>query len=119
MSPSVAAIQLRTLRLIDPTTCEQWGSLSAARLATDFGWFSQYRSLAEDSSRPRAPQELMRLAVDGYRRGALGIVEVATWYGQDPAELQPQLGPPASPELEEDWDSDAPLFPEPAAGPAR
>jgi Zn-dependent peptidase ImmA (M78 family) len=96
VSPSIAAIQLRTLGRIDAKTCAEWAGQSTSRLAAHFGWLSQYRGLAEDSAHPRAPQALMIRAVDGYHRGVLGIVEVATWYGQDRADLEAQLGP-ASP----------------------
>jgi len=125
VSPSIAAIQLRTLGYIDADTCTEWtrqssSGLSAARLAARFGWLSQYLSLAEDSTRPRAPQALMIRAVDGYRRGVLGIAEVAKWYGQDRVDLEEQLGPAAPAEFIDDyWDSDAPLFPDAAPGPAR
>jgi Zn-dependent peptidase ImmA (M78 family) len=120
VSPHLAAIQLRTLNLIDQATCTNWSTLSATYLATSFGWLSQYRSLAADSAQPRAPQGLMTKAVEGYRRGVLGIIELATWYGQDPAELEQELGPQhlPDPEQDDDWDSDAPLFPDDEAGPA-
>lgn len=74
VSPAIAAIQLKVLGLIDADRCAEWTSqsssgLSARRLAARFGWLNQYRSLAEDSSRPRAPQALMIRAVEGYQRG--------------------------------------------------
>lgn len=120
VSPHLAAIQLRTLKLIDKGTCANWSTFSTTYLATSFGWLSQYRSLAADSAQPRAPQGLMTKAVEGYRRGVLGITELATWYGQDPAELEQELGPQqlSHPEQDDDWDSDAPLFPDDAAGTA-
>lgn len=93
VSPSIVAIQLRDAGRIDDSTRAEWSTLSTARLAATFGWLSQYRSLAEDSARPRAPQALMSRAVDGYRRGLLGLAEVAGWYGQDPAELAVELRP--------------------------
>ncbi len=61
----------------------------------------------------------MSRAVEGYRRGVLGLAEIAGWYGQDPAQLEAQLGPVAAPEFEDDWDSAAPLFPDSAPGTAR
>jgi Zn-dependent peptidase ImmA (M78 family) len=118
VSPQLAAIQLRTLRFISPQTCAEWGTLSATNLATIFGWLSQYRSLAADSALPRAPQGLMARAVDGYRQGVLGLAELAIWYTLDPAELEQQVGPPAAAGADDDWDSDAPLFPADSAGPA-
>ncbi|MGX6608278.1 ImmA/IrrE family metallo-endopeptidase [Micromonosporaceae bacterium Da 78-11] len=112
VSPRIAAIQLRTLGLIDAGTCTAWSARSAANLATTFGWASQYRSLAADSSTPRAPQSLMARAVEGYQRGVLGITELATWYGQDASELATELGPPQPSHQNDEWDDDAPLFPE-------
>jgi hypothetical protein len=94
--------------------------LSAAHLAARFGWLNQYRSLAADSAQPRAPQGLMARAVEGYRRHVVGLTELATWYGLDAAELEAELGPEPKfeVELDDDWDSDAPLFPGDEAGPA-
>lgn len=116
VSPALAAIQLRTLGLIDADTCTRLSALSTAHLATRFGWLSQYRALAADSMQPRAPQRLMARAVEGYRRGVLGIAELALWYEQDATELEKQLGPQETPE-DDDWDSDAPLFPGEVDGP--
>jgi Zn-dependent peptidase ImmA (M78 family) len=112
VSPHIAAIQLRTLGLIDAGTRTAWSAKSAANLATTFGWGSQYRSLAADSSAPRAPQSLMARAVDGYQRGVLGITELAAWYGQDATELEKELGTPPPADQNDEWDDDAPLFPE-------
>jgi Zn-dependent peptidase ImmA (M78 family) len=118
VSPHLAAIQLRTAKLIDRATCDAWSALSARYLATSFGWLSQYRSLAADSTQPRAPQGLMIKAVKGYRKGVLGITELATWYGQEAAELERALGPEQVLDTEQDdWDSDAPLFSDDEAGP--
>ncbi|TDT95573.1 Zn-dependent peptidase ImmA (M78 family) [Streptomyces sp. 846.5] len=115
VSPHLAAIQLRTAGLIDAEVCTDWGRLSAAHLATTFGWLSQYNSLAVDSTAPRAPQSLMTRAVEGYQRGVLGITELAAWYQQDPAILEDELGHSRQVEAGEDWqdewDQDAPLFP--------
>jgi Zn-dependent peptidase ImmA (M78 family) len=112
VSAHVAATQLRMLKLIDADTCSSWSARSAANLATTFGWGSQYRALAADSSAPRAPQALMARAVEGYQRGVLGINELAAWYGRDPAELEAELGAPRpAGEIDDNWDDDAPLFP--------
>lgn len=119
VSPVVAAIQLRTTSKIDAETCTEWSKHSAARLATMFGWLSQYRSLASDSAIPRAPQSLMARAVEGYKRGVLGITELAAWYGQRPEVLEEELGLPRraeeSDEWVDEWDEDAPLFPDSTA----
>jgi Zn-dependent peptidase ImmA (M78 family) len=56
VSPQIAAIQLRTLHLIDADTSANWCARPTATLAVTFGWGSQYRSLAAASSVPRAPQ---------------------------------------------------------------
>ncbi|BCY13213.1 ImmA/IrrE family metallo-endopeptidase [Actinoplanes sp. L3-i22] len=112
VSPHLAAIQLRTLGLIDAGTCTAWSGKSAANLAMTFGWASQYRGLTADSSAPRAPQSLMARAVEGYQRGVLGITELAAWYGQDVTDLENELGTPQLPDQHDEWDDDAPLFPE-------
>lgn len=140
VSPHIAAIQLRTAKLLSPATCAEWSKVSALTLANDYGWRSQYRSLSVDSSMPKSPQDLMARAVEGYRRGVLGLAELARWYDLDPRELEAELGPPALGEDDpdgdgdgdgddwDDWDDDdAPLFPnrgqdptaDPAADPAR
>lgn len=116
VSPQLAAIQLRTANLIDQETCSQWSRRSTGGLATTFGWGSQYRSLVADSSCPRAPQALMTRAVEGYRRGVLGLSELASWYGRAPEDIQRELDGPAGADGvgdggDEDWGSDAPLFP--------
>ncbi len=112
VSPHLAAIQLSKLGVIDADTLAAWRAKSAAHLATTFGWGSQYRSLAADSSAPRAPQSLMARAVLGYRSGVLGITELAAWYGQGAVELENELGPPPLADQDDAWDDDAPLFPE-------
>jgi Zn-dependent peptidase ImmA (M78 family) len=112
VSPHLAAIQLRTLDLIGAETCAAWSARSSATLATTFGWGSQYRALAADSSESRAPQALMARAVQGYQRGVLGINELAAWYGRDPADLETELGPPQPADETDGWDDDAPLFPD-------
>ncbi|MGY1825795.1 MULTISPECIES: ImmA/IrrE family metallo-endopeptidase [unclassified Blastococcus] len=115
-SPAMAAIQFKQARLIDPDTCAAWMALSAPSLAARYGWLSQYQALALGSMRPRAPQQLMRRAVEGYHQGAVGIAEVAAWYEQAPEELAEQLGAArhtlddvAGPDDVDD--DDAPLFP--------
>lgn len=122
VSAQLAAIQLRTGRLIDDDTCSLWSRRSAAGLATRFGWASQYRSLSADSATPRAPQALMTRAVEGYRRGVLGIGELSSWYGRAPEDLERELDASAGTggdpdEGYDDWASDAPLFPTGEEGP--
>ncbi|WP_066582919.1 ImmA/IrrE family metallo-endopeptidase [Cellulomonas timonensis] len=119
VSPAMAAIQLRTLGKISQDTCTEWSSDSASRLAARFGWADQYRALAVTSQAPRAPQGLMSRAVEGYRRGVLSVAELAHWYGQSPADLESELGPPvpvddadAWNDDDDEWDPSAPLFPD-------
>lgn len=92
VSPRLAAIQVRQAQLIDNGTCDRWGAMTTGQLAARCGWLSQYRSLVEDSRRPRAPQALMSRAVDGYCQGVLGLAELATWYGDEPAKLAAAIG---------------------------
>ncbi|WP_213002278.1 hypothetical protein [Winogradskya consettensis] len=108
----MAATQLRRLDLIDAGTYSIWSARSAASLAMTFGWASQYRSLATDSSTPRSPQALMTRAVEDYRREVLSIQELASWYGQGSDRLQEELGPPHPADEIDEWDDDAPLFPD-------
>lgn len=114
ISPHMAAIQMRTAGVIGRARCTEWSSVSTSRLAASYGWLNQYRSLVEDSRRPRAPQALMSRAVEGYRRGAIDVRELATWYGQDPRELASQLGAPEAPNEEgpdDFWGEPTALFP--------
>jgi Zn-dependent peptidase ImmA (M78 family) len=113
VSPAIAAIQLREAKRIDETTCGEWKKLSTRQLAVQFGWLNQYDALAEASSTPRAPQALMKRAVTGYQHGVLGLAELSAWYGQSEQNLRTELGdPPPTPVADDDWDIDAPLFPD-------
>lgn len=133
VSPHLAGIQLREAGLIPEATCSAWATLSAGSIATRFGWLSQYRSLAVDSQRSRAPQRLMTRAVSGYHHGVLDLTELALWYEQSPEELERQLmegagleasdrkhGPAegASDDWDDYWDTSRPLFPQGEAGSA-
>jgi len=121
VSPSLAAIQFREARLIDAATSTAWLAMSTSSVAARYGWLSQYQAMALASTQPRAPQTLMRRAVEGYHRGVIDLDELAAWYGQTTDELRAQLGPPrdAPDESDEytggghadDLDEDAPLFP--------
>lgn len=118
VSPQLAAIQFKQARLVDGDTCTAWMALSTPALAARYGWLSHYQALASASERRRAPQRLMRRAVEGYHRGHVGLAELAAWYDQAPEELAQELGPPlyCDPETAEpggrvDLDEDAPLFP--------
>lgn len=110
-SPALIAIQVRDAGLIDSITHARWCRTTSTDLATTYGWLSQYASLVADSERPRAPQGLMARAVEGYRRGVLGIEELALWYGPGAAALREGLGEPVVvEEWSDDWDNDRPLF---------
>lgn len=124
LSPHMAAIQMRDAGSIDASTCLAWSAWSAPRLAATFGWLSQYRVLSQTSQTPRAPQSLMTRAVEGYRRGVLGLTELSRWYGPGApdqlADLLPtpdgtpvggDLGEGSAVGWEDDWGSDEPLFP--------
>ena len=114
VSPVLAAIQLRGAGRIDDATYEEFKRLSTRQLALQFGWLNQYDALAEASRTPRAPQALMKRAVAGYQLGVLGIAELSAWYGQSEQNLRTELGdPPPGPVADDDWDLDAPLFPQP------
>jgi len=111
VSPQVAAIQLREAGAIDQGTCAEWSQMSAGLLSSEFGWRDQYRAMSDASQRPRSPQGLAARAVAGYRRGLLGIAEVALWYGSAADDLQDELGPIES--ADDGWvdDDSGPLFP--------
>lgn len=119
VSPAVAAIQLCEAGLISAAQKTQWAQLTASHLATTYGWLSQYRSLAAESQRERAPQRLMSRAVAGYHGGVVDLAELARWYGQEPAALAEELeSHPHAHKLDEqlhavdpDDDWQAPLFP--------
>lgn len=92
VSPQIAAIQLREVNVIDADTCSEWGRLSAGRLATQFGWHSEYASLVAESNSPRAPQALLARAVEGYRWGLVAPAAIARLDGQrDPRRVIEQL----------------------------
>jgi Zn-dependent peptidase ImmA (M78 family) len=117
VSPRLAAIQLRGARLIDHATCDAWSATSSRALAVQFGWLGQYRALSQESTQERAPQALTARAVAAYQQGKLGLAELALWFGADAGDSVAEIagvGTPAGtapPEPDEEWDSDAPLFP--------
>jgi Zn-dependent peptidase ImmA (M78 family) len=126
VSPGLAAIQFKEAGLIRQRTCTDWAATTASSLATRYGWLSQYQALSLASSRPRAPQALMRRAVEGYHRGVVGIAELASWYGQPPEQLLEQLGPARNMAAvgigearADDLAEDTPLFPPGFSGTAR
>jgi Zn-dependent peptidase ImmA (M78 family) len=118
VSPSLAAIQLKEAGLIRRQAWDEWRAVSTSMLATRYGWLSQYRAMSAAATQPRAPQTLMRRAVEGYHRGVVGLGELSRWYGLSAEDLLEQIGPPrdvlapadvaARPD---DLDEDVPLFP--------
>lgn len=91
-SPSIVAIQLRDTGVIDLETCREWSGLSAGRLAAQFGWHSEYASLASETGMPRAPQALLARAIEGYRWGLVTPASIARLEGlRDPRLVAAQL----------------------------
>lgn len=80
-SPAIVAIQMRDAGMIDADTCKQWSQITSGRLATQFGWGTDYQSLVEHSSKPRAPQRLMIRAMEGYRQGSVTPSTIAKLSG--------------------------------------
>lgn len=81
-SPNIVAIQLRNAGVIDQRTYREWSTLSTGRLASQFGWHSEYASLATESQTPRAPQALMARAIEGYRWGLVAPATISRLEGQ-------------------------------------
>lgn len=91
-SPNIVAIQLRDVKAIDRDTCRAWSALSAGRLASQFGWHSEYSSLVSETRTPRAPQALLARAIEGYRWGLVTPATIARLDGQrDPRVVTAQL----------------------------
>ncbi|MHB1431887.1 MAG: ImmA/IrrE family metallo-endopeptidase [Streptosporangiaceae bacterium] len=123
VSPSLAAIQLKEAGLIRQQACDEWQTVSTSTIAARYGWLSQYRAMSVAAAQPRAPQTLMRRAVEGYHRGVVGLQELARWYGLDPEQLLGEIGPPRDVPPDEstapcggDLDEDVPLFPAGSGG---
>jgi Zn-dependent peptidase ImmA (M78 family) len=112
VSPSLAAIQFKEAGLIRQRVCDDWRSVSTSMLATRYGWLSQYRAMSAAALQPRAPQTLMRRAVEGYHRGVVGLGELSRWYGTAPEALLEQIGRPRADATTRvaDLDEDVPLF---------
>lgn len=80
----------------------------------------KYGTLAQAAQAVRAPQSLLTRAVEGCRRGVVSLNELSQWYGQAAPDPLDALGIEPVDALDhgwaDDWDSDAPLFPnDPAA----
>lgn len=91
VSPTLAAIALCEAGYIDADTKQDWSALSTRHLATRFGWIDQYRALAADSNRRRAPQRLLARAIRGYTEGVLSAQAIATLRGVPLAEVEKEL----------------------------
>ena len=91
VSPALAAIALCEAGYIDVETKRDWSALSTRHLATRFGWIDQYRALAADSNRRRAPQRLLARAIRGYTEGVLSAQAIATLRGVPLAEVEKEL----------------------------
>ncbi len=101
LSPQMAAIQLRTARVLPEEELERYAQWSTRRLAIEFGWFSEYRSLAAQSRTPRTPRRLMARVMQAYHQGLLNAEEAARWYATTPEDLRSQLDggdPPLEPD---------------------
>ena len=81
-SPSIVAIQLREAQVIDTNTYQEWSALTTGQLAFQFGWHTEYVSLASQSMTPRAPQSLLARAVEGYRWGLVTAAAIARLDGK-------------------------------------
>ncbi|GIF73308.1 hypothetical protein Asi02nite_28260 [Asanoa siamensis] len=81
VSPAIAAIALEHAGYIDAATKREWKQSTTPQLAVRFGWGDQYRALAADSDRRRAPQRLLARVVRGYAEGVLPAQTIATLRG--------------------------------------
>lgn len=116
VSPAIAAIQLRDASFIDQNTYLNWKTISTRSLAVNYGWLPQYENLKAASQRERSPQGLMTRAVEGYRRGALGLPELTIWYPHAAEEIEQRLDNSSVAEMPDDADFDTPLFPDETSG---
>lgn len=91
-SPHIVAIQLREAKVIDQPLCSEWITIPAGRLASQFGWRTEYQALVEQTKAPRAPQSLLARAVEGYRWGIVTPAVIARLNGNsDRADVVRQL----------------------------
>ncbi|GAA1381485.1 hypothetical protein GCM10009613_07470 [Pseudonocardia kongjuensis] len=81
VSPAVAAIALHQAGLIDLDTKAAWMTMTTPVLAARHGWSDQYRALADESDRHRAPQRLLTRAIDGYLAGVVSVAAIARLRG--------------------------------------
>lgn len=81
VSPSMMAIVLSNLELIDNDTKREWMRWSTRALATKFGWLERYQIMQFASQQRRAPQRLLARAVSAYELGLLTAQDTATLRG--------------------------------------
>ncbi|BBF99584.1 MULTISPECIES: ImmA/IrrE family metallo-endopeptidase [Pseudonocardia] len=81
VSPAVATIALHQAGLIDLDTKAEWMTMTTPVLAARHGWSDQYRALADESDRRRAPQRLLTRAIDGYLAGVVSVAAIARLRG--------------------------------------
>jgi Zn-dependent peptidase ImmA (M78 family) len=84
VSPYIAAIQLREVRLIDHPTKARWCDLESDALATRYGWLDDYRMYQKKSDTPRPPRRLLARVIRGYEQGVLPIEIAASVRGVPP-----------------------------------
>lgn len=91
VSPSMASVALGQARLIDDERKAAWMSVTTPALAARFGWTDQYRALADESNRTRAPQRLLARAVQGYLDHVVSLRALARLRGVDEDALKVEL----------------------------
>lgn len=91
VSPAMASIALHQAELIDDETKAAWMVLSTPALAARFGWTDQYRALADESNRTRAPQRLLARALQGYLDHVVSLRALASLRGVTEDALQTEL----------------------------
>ncbi|HEU5001554.1 MAG TPA: ImmA/IrrE family metallo-endopeptidase [Actinomycetota bacterium] len=91
VSPAMASIALHQAGLIDGERKADWMSVSTPALAARFGWTDQYRALADEANRTRAPQRLLARAVQGYLEHVVSLRALARLRGVTEESLQADL----------------------------
>lgn len=82
VSAHMTSIQMRDLHMLDDSMFEHWKCLSGSLLATRYGWLSEYKARAIESSIPRSPQEILSRAMEGYRWGVVSAAAIARLSGE-------------------------------------
>ncbi|WP_201790357.1 ImmA/IrrE family metallo-endopeptidase [Prescottella equi] len=87
VSPPIAAIAMEQAGCIDAGVKSDWMSMNTAHLAARYGWGDQYEALRAQSDRRRAPQKLLKKAIDGYMEHLVSAETLATLRGVDVDEV--------------------------------